>query len=220
MNRVDGLIFDLDGTLADTLPLCFVSFRYAFERCTGRTYADADIAAMFGPSEEGIFQRVLGDRWPDGYAAYLEAYANEHPRHAREIAGIPELIDDMRARGSRMAIVTGKGPRSTAISLAALGLAPHFDPIECGSSLGGIKPAAIARILAGWGVPPERVAYIGDQPSDMRDARTAGVIALAAAWATTAERPALEAEGPDAVFARVADLVEWLEVTRRDLEAG
>jgi len=47
--RLDGMIFDLDGTLTDTFPVCFVAFREALQAFTGRSYTDEEIVARFGP---------------------------------------------------------------------------------------------------------------------------------------------------------------------------
>ena len=50
-----GVIFDLDGTLADTLPVCYAAFRAAFHRYVPeRTFSDAEITSFFGPNEEGV----------------------------------------------------------------------------------------------------------------------------------------------------------------------
>ena len=62
--RLHGVIFDLDGTLGDTLPACFVAFRRALEGFSAREYTDAEIAALFGPSEEGMIQRLVPEAGP------------------------------------------------------------------------------------------------------------------------------------------------------------
>ena len=77
--RLAGAIFDLDGTLADTLPACFAAFRTACAKLGGPAYTDAQIRGLFGPSEEGMVQRtsrsVLGSfhpsrpRWRDSASA-------------------------------------------------------------------------------------------------------------------------------------------------------
>jgi beta-phosphoglucomutase-like phosphatase (HAD superfamily) len=54
VSRLAGAIFDLDGTLVDTLPVCFAAFRRAFERLGGPPHSDDAIRALFGPSEEGM----------------------------------------------------------------------------------------------------------------------------------------------------------------------
>jgi beta-phosphoglucomutase-like phosphatase (HAD superfamily) len=53
--NLEGIICDLGGTLADTLPVCFVAFRQAIETLTGRRLSDEETLVHFGPSEEGRF---------------------------------------------------------------------------------------------------------------------------------------------------------------------
>ena len=76
--HIDGMIFDLDGTLAETLPVCFGAFREVFASYLGRSYDDAEIYALFGPSEEGILQQLLAERWESGLRDYLVAYDRLH----------------------------------------------------------------------------------------------------------------------------------------------
>jgi len=57
--RRAGMIWDLDGTLADTLPVCVAAFRHVFEGYEGRRYSDEEIVAMFRMSEEGVIRRVM-----------------------------------------------------------------------------------------------------------------------------------------------------------------
>jgi phosphoglycolate phosphatase-like HAD superfamily hydrolase len=209
--RVQGLIFDLDGTVADTLPLVLFAFRRAFETTLGRTLSDAEIYALFGPTEEGCVRRLVADGWEACLQAYLTVYAREHDRCAAPFPGLRPLLDRLQARGVRLALVTGKGAPSTAITLARLGLQDVFDAVETGSAEGPVKQQGLAAVLARWGCAPGEVAYIGDSASDMHDARALGMVALAAAWAPTADAAALAAAQPDALFTRIEELACWLE---------
>jgi len=73
--------------------------------------------------------------------------------------------------------------------------------------------------LAHWGVTPDRVAYLGDVPSDIAASRAVGVIPLAAAWEKRSDAAALRALEPLAVFDTVTQFIDWVEQTvepRRD----
>jgi phosphoglycolate phosphatase/pyrophosphatase PpaX len=203
------LIFDLDGTIADTIPVCCAAFREAISRHTGRVLRDAEIVALFGPSEEGIIHGLVGDGWEACLESYLVAYEREHVACPAAFDGLSELLDGLRRRGLRLGVVTGKGARSAAITLRLLGLADQFDAVETGSPQGAVKPAALRRIAARWGLEPAQIAYLGDAPTDMYDARAAGVLPLAAAWASTADRAALQAAAPCRLFTGVDQFVEW-----------
>lgn len=207
---ISGIIFDLDGTLADTLPLCFASFARVFERYAGRALSRDEIEPLFGPSEEGIIRGLVPDRWEAALEEYLEFYQREHAHYGREIDGIADLLAWLARRRTRVGIVTGKGSRSGEISLRELGLAAHVSAIRYGSPLGGVKPYAIRDMLDEWMIPPERAAYVGDSPSDMLDATCSGVSPIGAAWAPGSNPAALRAAGALYVFTTPSDLQTWL----------
>ena len=210
--RIDGVISDMDGTLADTLPVCFVAFRHTMETFSGRRYTDEEIMAHFGPSEEGIFRRLVPDRWKECLDAYSKAYAREHLRAARLFPGIEEALGRLRERGIPLAVVTGKGPRSAAISFRQLDLARYFDILETGAPEGSIKPEAIRKVLAKWAVPPERVAYLGDAASDMEEARATGLIPLGAAWDSRATVGS-GSVAPRLLFPTVESFTDWIDTS-------
>ena len=60
--KLKGIMFDLDGTLGDTLPVCFASYRRVFREFLGCHYSDHEITALFGPTEEGIIQQLVPDQ--------------------------------------------------------------------------------------------------------------------------------------------------------------
>lgn len=209
--KLHGVIFDLDGTLGDTLPVCCAAFRRVLMEFVGREFADHEIMALFGPSEEGIIQRLVPDAWQACLQAYLREYDAAHGRYSRPFPGIHAALGALRERDVCLAIVTGKGGHSAAISLRHLGLAPHFPVVETGSAEGAVKPVAIRKVLARWGAPPAQVAYVGDAPYDMQAAREAGVMPLAAAWASTADPDTLRAQAPLAIFRTVERFAAWIE---------
>ena len=218
--RLDGMIFDLDGTLTDTFRVCFIAFREALQPFTGRSFTDEEIMARFGPSEEGMLRRWVPDRWEECLRLYLTAYEREHRRIARTFPGIETALGLLRERGMPLAVVTGKGPPSAAISLAQLGLAPYFDCIETGSPEGGVKTRCIERVLTRWGIAPGRVAYLGDVASDIEASRAVGVIPLAAAWEKRSNATALRALEPLAVFDTVPQFIDWIHATVEPRAAG
>ena len=207
---IRGIIFDLDGTLADTMPLGLAGFAHVFARFANRPVSHEEIVSLLGPTEEGTIRRVVSDHWEEALEAYLAFYERKHASLGRPIAGIDSLLEWLASRDLRLAIVTGKGPRSGEITLRVLGLGRHIDDVRYGSPLGSIKPRAIAEILAEWKVPGDSVAYVGDMASDMQAALTAGARPLGAAWSTGVDRAALVAAGAEQVFAAPLELRDWL----------
>src|SRR5690349_12969892 len=105
--RLSGIIFDLDGTLGDTLPVCFRAFRHAIHEFTGRSYTDQEIRATFGPSEEGIIQKHVPDRWRECLELYVHAYETEHSKHREPFPGMHDALSLLGQHGIRRAVVTG-----------------------------------------------------------------------------------------------------------------
>lgn len=206
-----GVIFDLDGTLGDTLPVCFAAFRSTFERFLGVEYTDAEIRAMFGPTEEGMLTARVPQAAEQAVSHYLAGYAANHHLCPTPFDGIVELLDALEARAVPTAVVTGKGPHSTRISLESWGLASRFGRIEPGGDNGAVKPERMEAVVADWGVDPATVVAVGDVPGDVVAARAAGVVPVSAAWSPLADVDALRAAAPEAVFQDVGAFAAWLD---------
>jgi phosphoglycolate phosphatase-like HAD superfamily hydrolase len=203
------MIFDLDGTLGDTLPVCFAAFRTTFQRHLGRVLDDRAVHAMFGPSEEGIFRRQAPGDWRAALETYLQEYELAHTRCPSPFEGIERILADLKDRGVRLAVVTGKGPRSAAISARVWRLYRYFDGIEARDTDRPVKSRGIRTVLDRWRLPPHQVAYVGDAPSDIDAARRTGLFPVAAAWAATADVERLRERQPVVLFRSVEDFAAW-----------
>ena len=211
MNKIKGVIFDLDGTIGNTLPLCIEAFRQSIEPLALKRLSDADIIATFGPSEEGTIQTLVPDHYEQGIVNYLQFYESLHDLCPSPFPGITELLDLLKEKGVRIAMVTGKGKHSTVISLKRFGLEGYFEQIETGSPAGPVKAAGIAAVLQRWkDLDKASVVYVGDAPSDITASRKAGVAVVAAAWAETAEPETLAAMQPDELFHSIVAFADWL----------
>jgi pyrophosphatase PpaX len=209
-DAVSGVIFDLDGTVTDTLPIAYSAFRAAIAKFAPREFTDAELLQLSGPSEEGIFRQIVPDTWELCFERYLEEYATGHGSCNEPFPGLIEVLDYLRERRLPRGLVTGKASRAVAITLRHIGVAHYFDPIEAGSPTGNIKVAALRRVLARWRASASSVVYIGDVPSDMEAANATGVIAVGAAWAAAVDPAALTGSGAHIVFSRVDDFLAWL----------
>jgi len=182
---LDAVLFDLDGTLADTIPLIVASFNAAIGPVTGRSYSLADVIARFGPPDTGMIRRELPDEavWRDADEMY-HAYYRKHHGKVVVFDGVPEMLAAVRATGLPVGLMTGKGRRSADITLAHLGWAVTFDAVVTGDEAEKPKPnpeplIQVARML---GVDPRKCAYVGDSPADIKAGRAAGMKTIAAGW--------------------------------------
>ena len=212
MNKIKGIIFDLDGTIGNTLPLCIQAFRQSIEPLALTTLSDEDIIATFGPSEEGTIQTLVPEHYEQGIVNYLQFYESLHDLCPAPFPGIAQLLHDLRSKNIRIAMVTGKGKHSTAISLKKFRLEGLFEQIETGSPKGPVKAEGINAVLQQWKDldKTSSIIYVGDAPGDIKASRTAGIPVVAAAWAETAEPEKLKALNPDHIFYSIDEFADWL----------
>lgn len=210
--KIEGVSFDVDGTLADTLTVCFAAARRVGRDFLGREHlTEEEIRATFGPSEIGIIQRLVPDRWEAALEAFLDEYEKAHDQCPEPFPGMKEALDLLRRRGVRLVVVTGKGPPTFEITMRILGLNDCFDAAETGSPDGDVKADLLRKVLARWDIDPGRMAHVGDAVADMLAAREAGVLSLAAGWAETTNADELLAHNPDAFFPTVESFAAWIE---------
>ncbi|HEU5193097.1 MAG TPA: HAD hydrolase-like protein, partial [Methylomirabilota bacterium] len=128
--------------------------------------------------------------------------------------GVSAALAWLREQGLPLALVTGKSRPTALLSLKQFALDGVFEPVETGSPGGIVKAAAITRVVSAWGVPPGEVIYVGDTISDVEAAQAAGVLPVAAAWASTAVAAELEALRLHALFTDADDFHAWLTGAR------
>ena len=128
MSKLKCIIFDMDGTLTETNRLIFDTFNYIAEKYERKRYSEPEIAAMFGPPEEGALVRVAGGApIVDVMNDYLDFYRKNHGRLARLYPGIEGLLAYLKQKGVHLAMFTGKGIHTTTITLEEFGLKEYFD---------------------------------------------------------------------------------------------
>lgn len=209
--KLKAVIFDFDGTLANSLPVCFKGIGNALLAFTGRQYSDQEIQDMFGPSEKGIVQKLVPDRWKECYAMVQEEYEKAHYLCPAPEPGITEMLEMLKERGVKLGIITGKGRCTADISLRHTGLAPYFDAIETGSPHGVVKSVAMTEMLARWCVAKDEAVYVGDAVYDVTSSLEAGVVPIGAAWLHTADAEILRKAGADIIFDTVDEFTKWLQ---------
>lgn len=211
MQKIKAVIFDIDGTLANTIPLIIKAYRQAVEPLVHRPLSDDEIVATFGPSEEGSIRAIATNEYKKGTADFLRIYEELHDMCPRPFDGIAELLNTLKSKGVKVAVSTGKGKESTDISLNCFNLHGFFDIVETGSPKGSRKLEAINLILNSWpSIEKNEVIYVGDSPGDITESHEAGINAVAAAWAETAKPDELKDAQPDEIFYVVEDFAKWV----------
>ncbi len=178
------MIFDLDGTLADTFALIVSAWNAAVSPHTGKAYSEADVISRFGiPDPQMIRAELSGAAGDEAVEVYHLHYEQKHGLVA-PFEGVNELLAELVRRAVPLGLMTGKGRRSAAITLRALGWRDTFAAVVTGEDVQRQKPEpdgplAASRIL---GVPPEQCAFVGDSPADIGAGKSAGMMTVAAGW--------------------------------------
>lgn len=184
-----GIIFDFDGTLADTLPLCIEGFRQVFKKFNQQTLSDEAIVRLFGPSEKEIIVNNLYDRTQGdaAIAMYYQFYRDNHHAFVQIEPGIIKLLQDLKAASYLQAILTGKDKDSLDISLQIMGIADCFDTIIVNDGAIAPKPApdGLLAILDAWQLESSQALFLGDMDADILAGAAAGVKTVGVNWFTT-----------------------------------
>lgn len=213
MKRVKCIVFDMDGTLTQTNQLIYDSFNYIAQKYAGRTYTIPEITAMFGPPEEGALLAIVKpEQLDDVMADYLAFYRSHHNRLARLYPGIEEVLHYIHKRGRILAVFTGKGIRTTTITLQEFHIDHFFDYIVTGNDVVNHKPSSegLRKIIDHFKLQPEEVLMVGDAVSDVRAAREAGVPIAAVLWDSYAKETMLQMN-TDFTFHNVHEFHDWLK---------
>lgn len=208
---LECVIFDMDGTLTDTNRLIFASFNHAARKHAGKELAPREIIALFGPPEEGALAAVVGEeRVEAAMDDFCDYYRSHHARLAALHEGMRDVLLFLRAKGVKLALFTGKGRRTAAITLEELGLEGMFQMVVSGSDVVNHKPhpEGITRVLRGLRVRPEGTLMVGDTLADIRASRGAGIPVAAVLWDSFDRERVLSAR-PEYVFTTVRDLSAW-----------
>lgn len=179
-SRYDLVLFDLDGTLTDSGPGILNTLVMALEK-HGRPVPEPDVRRTFiGPPLQNQLHAVFRDMTREESEAIVRTYRERYDAAGvyenKVYAGIPELLDELRARGAKLAVATSKPMTPAYLVLDHFDLTRHFDYISAAdnSDYGGGKEELILPVLRKSGVPASRAVMIGDTKYDIRGAVNSG----------------------------------------------
>ena len=218
------LVFDLDGTLADTRKDLAASVNEALGSLGSSPLPLETVIAFLGDGARNLIMRSMmaaGDgqvtnfEIESGVRAFLEHYREHCLAETRAYPGLTDSLD--RLGRFRKAVLTNKHSEPARKIVAGLGLASHFTQLVGGDNPYGLKPdpEALQKIMASEGVAPEETIMIGDGVQDLMTARRAGTRFLGFLGGM-ASQAALLAENPEYVFDEMIDLADAVA----SLEAG
>ena len=204
--RVDGLSFDLDGTLIDTAGEIAEAANRAIAEFGLPAQPPAAVTLLIGHGARALLQGLLAGQ---PAAADLDAVLARFEHHylattgtrGQPYAGCAEMLLRLRGAGVRLACVTNKQQLPAQRLLQHHGLLPLFELLIGGDTLAHKKPHAsvLQHVAAALQVPLSQVAHVGDSATDVMAARNAGVAAWAVPWGYNGGEPIADAK-PDLIF--------------------
>lgn len=214
----DAVLFDLDGTLLDTLEDIADAANRVLERHHHPTHSIDAYRYFVGEGARTLVERTLpedarGEETVDRlYAEFRGEYARNWNAKTTPYNGVPGMLDGLVERGLKIAVLSNKPDDFTRKCVEELLGDWTFDVV-----LGhhdGIPPkpdpTGALRVAAALGVPPERVLYAGDSAIDMRTATAAGMFPVGVLWGFRT-REELETSGARAVIEAPGDVFAVLD---------
>lgn len=184
MKLFDGIIFDVDGTLAETHELIFASFNHVAEKYLNKRLTNEEIVSLFGPTEDVILKEWMKEDYESARKDYFDFYESKHSEMAEIFPGLMEVVKFIKEKSIPLGIFTGKGRDSATITLKSIGLYDQFDMILSGDDVDEHKPSpeGINKFLEMYKLNPERVLMVGDAIHDVMASERAGVKCALVLW--------------------------------------
>lgn len=215
------ILFDFDGTLADTAPDLVAAANQQRARRGLAAHPYEPLRAVASQGARGLLRVALGltPEHPDFEQArkqFLEDYAANSTVHSKLFPGIADLLDDIRRRGMAWGIVTNKMTYLTLPIVEHLGLVQESAVLVCGDTLPRAKPYPDPLLHAAKqaGFEPENCIYVGDDLRDVQAARAAGMPVVAAAYGYLGEEGEVttwnadaQADTPQELWTAIASLL-------------
>ncbi|HSK48731.1 MAG TPA: HAD-IA family hydrolase [Coriobacteriia bacterium] len=204
---LEAVLFDLDGTLIDTLDMIRASMRYATEHVLGEPLPDQVLMHNVGVPLITQMREFDEVRAEELVRVYREHNARVHDAMVREYPGVNEGLDRLGQLGFRLGIVTSKSAAVAQRGLERFSLERFFEVIVTYDDVPVHKPDPHPLCFAAerLGVPADKCAYVGDSPHDMTAAIRAGCLAIAALWGVSSPERVLE-PGPAYAVNSMADV--------------
>jgi pyrophosphatase PpaX len=180
------ILFDLDGTLIDSVQLILESYRHTLASHGVPPRTDEEwlrgvgtpLAAQFAPwqDDRGTVEAMI--------ATYREYNLANHDRMVREFPGVVDTVRAVRAKGLKTGLVTSKARQGALRGLRLVGLDDAMDVLVCADEVENAKPhpepvEKAVRLLAG---KPAATLFVGDSIHDLHAGRAAGVRTAAVLW--------------------------------------
>lgn len=189
MSKITTVLFDYDGTLMDTNEIIMESWQHTFRTLTGKEGDRKRILESFGEPLRTTMVKFFPDHDVDEAVELYRSYqVSFYKKRIQMFPGTPELIDGLKERGFRLAIVTSRLRPTTMEGLEKYGLTDRFDYVVTADDTDKHKPdpEPVRIALDKLGSRPEEALMVGDSMFDIGCGNNAGVRTVLVNWAVAA----------------------------------
>ena len=213
-----AVIFDLDGTLADTIASITYCDNLALSRFGLPSFGEEDYKHFVGDGAAMLIRRALlaaGDErlehFDEVYETYLEIFAKDCMYQVKPYEGICALLEELKRLSVRIAVLSNKPDRDSLRVVEALFGKGYFDFVQGQRADIPRKPdpAGVYRIMEAFVLPAGDFLYVGDSGVDMKTGRAAGIFTVGVLWGFR-DREELVENGADAVISKPLELLSHL----------
>lgn len=207
-NLSKAVVFDLDGTLVDSLPDILASFLYSFGHLGLPAPDESEVRPLIGRPLDEMFTRFAPEHVPQLVTAYRAHYAVHCADRTRPYPGTVEVLGALRARGYKLAVATTKRTDMARHVVTTLGLAEHLDHVQ-GTDGFPHKPAPDVIFRALDALRAEGTWMVGDTTHDIHAGKAAGLRTYAVTWGTH-DAATLASASPDVMHTDLSELLAHL----------
>ena len=211
---IKAIIFDFDGTIADTAPLVLDSWQHTFRTLTGKEYDEEALCQTLGEPLAKTMARFFPGRDQEALAIYRDWQAAQGQERWALFPGMHDCLRELRDRGYRLGIVTSRTKATCERGLDTLKIGHYIEGLVTCDDTNEHKPGpgpALAG-LAKMGVSADESLFIGDTWYDMACAHNAGIRAVLVGWTRSLDPETAEGiNKPDFVVNPMEELLELPE---------
>lgn len=211
---IRAVVFDLDGTLLNTIDDISGSANYALAKLGYPTYDVERYKHFVGNGVDVLIGRILPEdarqleKFQELKTIYMERYTSHSTDRTRPYAGICETLDKIKAMGTALCVVSNKPDDQVKLTVGRFFVEDLFSVSAGGGGGFPLKPdpSLTLHILDSIGVPPSAALFVGDTGVDMMTAKNAGCTAIGVTWGFRC-RDELERNGADRIIDDPSELL-------------
>lgn len=216
---IKAILFDFDGTLADTNPLIIRTFKETFAKMLKeKTLTEEEILACVGPTLEETGEKYF----PENPQAFVDGYRTLNDKYHDDMIniypGIIQMMEALVAKGLKLAIVSSKRRDFVIRGMKCVDLYDYFDYIVAADDVMRHKPdpEPLLKAMNHFGLKPHECLMVGDNGHDIHGAKNADILGIAVGWAFKGAEY-LRALNPDYLVETPMDIVGIVDELRESL---